>query len=168
MGRRLEQVAGVVAAALVLALGATDTGAAAPVDRAPAPAAEGSAADALVDELARDPDGRVVGNRVYRSDGSVFVAVDAGVRSLDQCATGRFCMWSQTYYQGSFYSAAMTGTEYELSGTIRSVWNNRSAAARLYSNTGSSSICYVAGQRSASLSASYITPQKVALLSGGC
>lgn len=168
MGRRLKRLAGVVVATLVLGFVATDTGAAAPADCAPATGAEETAAAALVDELARDPDGQVVGNRVYRPDGTVFVAVDAGVRSLDQCASGRFCMWSQTYYQGSFYSAAMTGTEYPLSGTIRSVWNNRTAAARLYSNTGTSSLCYVAGQRSASLSASYITPQKVALLSGGC
>ncbi|WP_447643846.1 peptidase inhibitor family I36 protein [Nocardioides zeae] len=116
MGRRLKRLAGVVVATLVLGFVATDTGAAAPADRAPATGAEETAAAALVDELARDPDGQVVGNRVYRPDGTVFVAVDAGVRSLDQCASGRFCMWSQTYYQGSFYSAAMTGTEYPSRG----------------------------------------------------
>lgn len=160
-------VIGVLVSVLVSALAITDVGTAASAGPPPAVRGERAAEAALSRELARDPVGRVDDNRIYRPDGTVFVALDAGVSSLGQCESGWFCLWSQTSYQGSFYYRSVVGV-YDLSGTIRSVWNNRTAAARLYSNTGASSTCYVAGQRSASLSASYTTPQKVALLSGGC
>ncbi|GAB3078234.1 hypothetical protein GCM10027215_18950 [Nocardioides zeae] len=161
---------GVAVATLAVALVAGGGGAVATpaaVERPPVRGGVGTAEAALVADLAREPEGRVVGNRVHRPDGTVFVAVDVGVSSLSQCESGWFCLWSQTSYQGSFYYRSVVGV-YDLSGTIRSVWNNRTAAARLYSNTGASSLCYLAGQRSASLSASYTTPQKVALLSGSC
>lgn len=56
------------------------------------PEAAGSAAVALAEQLGLQPGGAVVGNRVYYDDGTVFVAVDAGVMSMGQCATGQFCV----------------------------------------------------------------------------
>lgn len=132
-----------------------------------APPAE-TAEQALASELQRDPVGIVVGNRIYRPDGSVFVAMDAGTFSLSQCDSGQWCMWTETYYTGSFSYRTGSGVTYYLSGTVRSVWNNRSRAARLYSNSGASSTCYSADARSSSLSSSYTSPSKVYLSSGGC
>lgn len=127
-----------------------------------------TAAEALAQELERDPEGVVVGNEIHRPDGTVFVAIDAGTESLSQCTSGRWCMWDETNYQGSFSYRTGSGVTYLLSGTLRSVFNNRGNAARLFSNTGATSYCYVAGEKSASLSASYYTAEKVRLLAGGC
>lgn len=127
-----------------------------------------SAAEALAAELKRDPVGEVVGNTIVRPDGEVFVAVDAEVYSLSQCSSGRFCLWSLTNYTGSFRYKTGSGVTHNLTGTIKSIWNNRTKVARLYSNTGTSSTCYAAGGKNASLSAAYQAASKVYLSSGGC
>jgi hypothetical protein len=127
-----------------------------------------TAQEALERELARDPEGVVIGNRIHRPDGIVFVAVDAGTLSLSQCTSGRWCMWDETNYQGSFSYRTGSGVTYALSGTVHSVFNNRGNAARLFSNTGATSSCYLAGEKSGSLTASYYTAEKVKLLAGGC
>ncbi|MFT4009370.1 MAG: peptidase inhibitor family I36 protein [Nocardioidaceae bacterium] len=134
----------------------------------PAPVSSGSVAELLALELERDPVGVVVGNEIYRPDGTVFVAVDAGTLSLSQCTSGRWCMWEQASYQGSFSYRTGSGVTYALSGTVHSVYNNRSNGARLFSNSGASSTCYDAGDKSASLAASYQSAEKVRLLAGAC
>ena len=156
-----------------LALPATGSSLATPSAAAALPSAppvlgEETAAEAFARELARDPVGVVIGNEIHRPDGAVFVAVDAGTLSLSQCTSGRWCMWDETNYQGSFSYRTGSGVTYLLSGTVHSVFNNRGAAARLFSNTSATSTCYVAGAKSASVSASYYTAEKVRLLAGGC
>ena len=157
----------------MLALPATGSSLATPSAAAALPSAppvlvEETAAEAFARELARDPVGVVIGNEIHRPDGAVFVAVDAGTLSLSQCTSGRWCMWDETNYQGSFSYRTGSGGTYLLSGTVHSVFNNRGAAARLFSNTSATSTCYVAGAKSASVSASYYTAEKVRLLAGGC
>ncbi|WP_244930714.1 peptidase inhibitor family I36 protein [Nocardioides sp. W7] len=129
---------------------------------------DATAEEALEQELERDPRGRVQGNEIHRPDGTVFVAADAGTLSLSQCLSGRWCMWDETNYQGSFSYRTGSAVTYAISGTVHSVFNNRANAARLFSNTAAANSCYVAGRKSASLSASYYTAKKVRLLAGGC
>lgn len=160
-----------MALALVLSAGVSSLGtsaSAAALRAEPSVAVEETAAEALARELERDPVGVVIGNEIHRPDGAVFVAVDAGTLSLSQCTSGRWCMWDETNYQGSFSYRTGSGVTYVLSGTIHSVFNNRGTAARLFSNTSATSTCYVAGAKSASLSASYYTAEKVRLLADGC
>lgn len=164
---RVSQLIAAAAFALLLAAGparSETTG----VAHDAAPPILATAEQALALELLRDPVGVVVGNRILRPDGSVFVAVDAGTLSLSQCQSGQWCMWTETFYTGSFTYRTGSGVTHTLTGTVRSVWNNRGHAARLYSNTGASSTCYAAGARSSSLSSSYVSPAKVYLSSGGC
>jgi hypothetical protein len=49
-------------------------------------------------------------------------------------------------------------------GTVGSFWNNRSTAARLYSNTGASSTCYEDGAKKASVTDGYSAASQVNLL----
>lgn len=131
----------------------------------PEPAFE-TAAEALAAEIARDPRGEVIGNTIVRPDGTVFVAVDSDVYSLSQCSSGRFCVWAQTNFTGSFQSKSGSGVTRNLTGTTKSAWNNRGKAARLYNNTESASTCYAPGDQDSSLPASYHAASKVYLASG--
>ena len=75
-------------------------------------------------------------------------------------------MWSNDNYAGSFKYVTGSGVTKTLTGTTRSFWNNRTKAARLYNNAGSSSTCYSAGTKKATLAAAYQAPSKVYLSSG--
>lgn len=119
------------------------------------------------DYLAEHPGGVVrSSNEVAYPDGSGFVASDAGTLSLGECASGRFCMWTSASYTGSFTYVTGTGLTKPLAQTVKSFWNNRSQAARLYDNAGTSSTCYGAGIKKSSLVVSYQSPAKVYLSSG--
>ncbi len=96
---------------------------------------------------------------------TVRLEIPTSDRSLAQCSGGQFCVWGQASYMGSFRYRSGTGAK-DLGGPVGSVWNNRSTAARLYSNTGVTSICLAAGAKRASLSSSYSSAAQVALLSG--
>ncbi len=132
--------------------------------------AEGS--DESGAELARQfldahPGGVLVSeNHVALPDGSGFVGVQAGSFALSQCTASKFCMWSSANYSGSFTYVSGSGTTKTLTATVKSFWNNRSQAARLYNNAGTSSMCYSAGAQVASVAAAYQTPAKVYLSSG--
>lgn len=132
----------------------------------PAPSAPGvlTAKDALAAQLKRDPGGKVVRNKIYYGH-RVFVAVDAGTLSLGQCGSGQFCIWSSTTYTGSFIYKTGQDVTRSIQTTVGSFYNNRGHAARLYSNTGASSICYGANDKKASVSASYNAADKVFLSS---
>lgn len=108
-----------------------------------------------------------VGNRTYFADGTVEVEVPDGTFSLSECGSGQFCVWSQANYSGSFRYKTGTGAK-ALGGTVGSFWNNRSSAARLYSNTGNSSTCYASGAKKSSVSSGYSSASEVHLLSGSC
>ncbi len=105
-----------------------------------------------------------VGNRTFYSDGTVEVEIPVGTMSLNECGSGRFCVWSQANYQGSFRYRTGTGSK-TLGGTVGSFWNNRSTVARLYNNTGSSSTCYENGVKKATVSVSYSSAETVSLSS---
>jgi hypothetical protein len=105
-------------------------------------------------------------NEVAYPDGSGFVASDVGTMSLSECSSGRFCMWSSTSYTGSFTYVSGTAVTKPLTQTVKSFWNNRSQAARLYDNAGTSSTCYGAGVMKSSLVVSYQSPAKVYLSAG--
>ena len=75
-------------------------------------------------------------------------------------------MWSSANYSGSFTYVSGSGTTKILTAIVKSFWNNRSQAARLYNNAGTSSMCYSAGAQVASVAAAYQTPAKVYLSSG--
>lgn len=121
-----------------------------------------TAVEALAAQQKKDP-GRVVGNRIYYPDGEVFVAVDAGTLSIGQCSSGQFCLWSFSNYSGSFSYKTGSGVTRTITTSVGSFYNNRSNAARLYSNTGGSSACYGPGAQQATVSASYNSPEKVYL-----
>jgi hypothetical protein len=121
-----------------------------------------TAAEALDAQQEKTP-GRVVGNRIYYPDGEVFVAVDAGTLSIGQCSSGQLCLWSFSNYSGSFSYKTGSGVTRTISTSVGSFYNNRSNAARLYSNTGASSVCYGPGAQLASVSSSYNSPAKVYL-----
>lgn len=117
--------------------------------------------------LEQHPGGFLVDDHeVVYPDGSGFVSVDVGVYSISQCASNRFCMWTSTNYSGSFTYVTGSGVTKTLTGTVKSFWNNRTKAARLYSTSGTSSTCYGAGVQKASLPVSYHSPAKVYLSSG--
>lgn len=117
--------------------------------------------------LAANPGGEIVGgNEVVYPDGSGFVALKAGTYALSQCTSDKFCMWTNASYTGSFTYVTGSGVTKTLSGTVKSFWNNRTKAARLYNNAGTSSTCYAAGIKVASVSSSYQSPAKVYLSSG--
>lgn len=116
-------------------------------------------------QLQRRPGGTVVGNEVRYRDGSAFVAVEAGVLSLSQCTSGRFCGWSSSNYTGSFVYTTGTGVTRSLSWTARSYSNNRSQGARLSNSTSSASTCFAPGESRATIGSAYYNPAKVFLSS---
>lgn len=116
-------------------------------------------------ELDVRPGGLVVGNEIFYEDGTVFVAVDAGVLSIDQCTSGRFCGWSQANYSGSFYYTTGTGVTTSLSWTARSYRNNRTQVAHLYNSSASASTCFTPGQSRPTIGSTYYSPDKVNLSS---
>jgi hypothetical protein len=128
-----------------------------------------TAEEALARQMRREPGGKLVKNQIHYSDQRVFVAVDAGTYSLSQCTAGRFCIWNNTSYTGSFIYKSGQDVTRSIETSVGSFYNNRARAARLYSNTGASSICYDAQEKKASVSASYNAAEKV-YLSGttGC
>ncbi|GAA1723892.1 hypothetical protein GCM10009710_00820 [Aeromicrobium alkaliterrae] len=107
----------------------------------------------------------MAGNEVRYRDGTTFVAVEAGVLSLSQCTSGRFCGWSSSNYTGSFVYTTGTGITRSLSWTARSYSNNRSQGARLYNSTSSASTCFAPGESRATIGSSYYNPAKVFLSS---
>lgn len=149
--------------ATALAVGITIAGAAFNAATADVPASLEEVAQAF---LETHPGGVRDGNEVLYPDGSGFVAVDVGVTSIGQCSSNKFCMWSNANYAGSFKYVTGSGVTKKLSGTTKSFWNNRSKAARLYNNAGTSSTCHSAGVKKASLAIAYQAPAKVTLSSG--
>lgn len=127
----------------------------------------GSVAHAASASTDDDPEVFRVGDRTYYADGTVEVDVPAGTFSLGQCDSGQFCVWNQASYMGSFRIRTGSGSK-TLGDTVGSFWNNRSSAARLYSNTGASSTCYGAGAKKASVTTGYSSASKVNLLTGAC
>jgi hypothetical protein len=105
-----------------------------------------------------------VGDHTYFADGTVKVEVPAGTFSLSDCDAGRFCVWSQSGYFGSFRYRTGSGVK-SLGGTVGSFWNNRSSVARLYSNTGNSSTCYENGAKKSSVTSGYSSASQVNLSS---
>jgi hypothetical protein len=87
------------------------------------------------------------------------------VESISQCRSGQFCTWSSSDYYGTFSYVTGSGVTKTLGRTVNSFWNNRTKAARLYNNTGTSYTCYAAGAKRASLSLSYQRPAKLYLSS---
>lgn len=144
---------------LILLVPASRAGAATDLD-------PGSAEFALAAQLEATEGGVVVGDEIHYADGTVFVAVDAGVLSLGQCASGRFCLWSSPSYQGSFTYKTGTGVTRTISGAVGSFWNRRSQVAKLYSNAGTSHVCYENGVQKSSVSSSYNSAAKVYLAVG--
>ncbi|RNL60585.1 hypothetical protein EFK50_19920 [Nocardioides marmoriginsengisoli] len=146
-------------AALAIGAGAIPVGA----TTAPAPAATATAQSYL-----RDHPGGVLrtDHEVVYPDGSGFVAVPADTMSLSECSSGRFCMWTSASYTGSFSYVTGSGVTKPLSTTVKSFWNNRGQAARLYNNAATSSTCYAAGDKKSSLTVGYQQPAKVQLSAG--
>lgn len=132
------------------------------------PAASGATESAMAQDYLKDHPGGVItsGNEVEYPDGSGFVASDTGTLSVSECSSGRFCMWSSTSYTGSFTYVSGTAVTRPLTQTVKSFWNNRSQAARLYDNAGTSSTCHGAGTMKSSLAVSYQSPAKVHLSAG--
>lgn len=67
------------------------------------------------------------------------------------------------HYSGSFTYVSGTTVTRTIGHTVKSFWNNRSYSARLYNNTGTSSVCYPVGDRRATLDLTYQVPSKVYL-----
>ena len=121
---------------------------------------------AVVEFLEQHPGGVLLSRyEVVYPDGSGFVDIEVGVYSLSQCASNRFCMWSSTNYTGAFTYVTGSGVTKALTGTVKSLWNNRTKAARLYNNAGKASTCYAAGAKKASVAVGYQAPAKVYLSS---
>lgn len=59
-------------------------------------------------------------------------------QGLDQCSSGRICLWSATSYSGSFFQTTSTSPVNSGISTTRSLWNRASVAAHVYSGTGGS------------------------------
>jgi hypothetical protein len=108
-----------------------------------------------------------VGDHIYYADGTVEIDVPVGTFSLGECDSGQFCVWNQANYTGPLRYKTGSGAK-ALGGTVGSFWNDRSAAARLYSNTGKSSTCYAAGAKKASVTSGYSSASQVTLLAGSC
>lgn len=62
-------------------------------------------------------------------------AEDAG-RSVSQCLTGRFCVWSGAGYSGAFWSTQAVGLVDSAVGTARSVWNRTGVDVLVYTGSG--------------------------------
>ena len=94
-------------------------------------------------------------------------AANGGVEpnSVSQCQSSQFCLWSSSNYAGTFTYTTGSGVTRTLGYTVNSVWNNRTKAARLYNNSGSSYMCLLPGVKKSVLSSSYQRPAKVALRS---
>jgi hypothetical protein len=105
------------------------------------------------------------GNKIYLPDGWVVVVVDAEVMSLGECPSGAFCMWPESNFHGSLSYRIGNTVTHQLNLMVRSVRNNRSGIARLYSNTGTTQTCYPPGASQSSVSSSYNQPAKVTLSS---
>jgi hypothetical protein len=129
---------------------------------AAAPVGAVTDADATVG-LAGDYLGLNVGNETYYPDGRVVAWVDAGVMSLSQCPSGRFCVWSSSGHYGTVTYWTGNGVTHSISGTVGSVWNNRTNVARLYSNSGTSPVCYAPGASNSNVSTSYRSASMVNL-----
>ncbi len=117
----------------------------------------------LAAQAALEPGGTVSESRIIYSDGRVFVAVPAETYSLSQCTAKKFCWWSLSNYNGSFTYVAGAGVMRALSGPVGSIRNRRANAARLYSNSGTSSTCYAPKAKNASMPTSYVAAPKVYL-----
>lgn len=85
---------------------------------------------------------------------------------ISQCQSGQFCMWTDSNYSGSFTYVTGSGVTKTIGHLVNSVWNNRTKAARLYNNTGTSYTCLAAGAKKSVLATSYQRPAKVYLASG--
>ena len=88
-----------------------------------------------------------------------------GPSSVSQCQANQFCLWSSSNYAGTFTYTTGSGVTRTLGYTVNSVWNNRTKAARLYNNSGTSYTCLAAGAKKSVLSSSYQRPKKVTLSS---
>ncbi|MDR7255083.1 hypothetical protein J2X46_004085 [Nocardioides sp. BE266] len=114
-------------------------------------------------QLAIQPGGTVVDNEVLYPGGAVLVVVEEGVRSLSQCGPGKFCGWAQSNYSGSFYSTSGSDVMKDLGWTARSYANNRRHAARLYSSSGTGSVCFAPGEDRPTIGSSFYRPSRVYL-----
>jgi hypothetical protein len=108
----------------------------------------------MSDRPRRAPMG-VSGDGVFGAQDWVHVVVPIGTSSLSQCRSGQFCIWSSTSYTGSFMYEEGQDVTRTIAGSVGSLYNNRVKGARLYSNTGSASICFARGEKRASVSASF-------------
>lgn len=123
----------------------------------------------LADQLMTQPGGTVVDNTIVYDDDLIFVAVEVGVMSASQCASGKFCGWALANYSGSFFSTSGSGVTKSLSWSARSYRNHRPKAARLYNNAGTGSTCFGANTSRPTISSLYYSPAKVYLSSTtGC
>lgn len=107
----------------------------------------------------------MVGLTVLPAHAEGPVPLPVSVESISQCQSGQFCTWSSSDYYGTFSYVTGSGVTRTLGRTVNSFWNNRTKAARLYNNTGTSYTCYAAGAKRASLSSSYQRPAKAYLSS---
>lgn len=119
----------------------------------------------LAEQLEAHPGGTVVGNVIYYQDDLAFVAVEAGVMSLSQCTSGKFCGWQLEDYRGSFYWKSGSGVTRNLNWSARSYSNNRANAARLYNTGATASTCFGAHTNRRTIGTSYHSPDKVYLSS---
>ncbi|ACQ80864.1 hypothetical protein Bcav_2619 [Beutenbergia cavernae DSM 12333] len=74
----------------------------------------------------------------------------ASPMSLNQCASGRMCVWSGGSYTGSFWGTASGGTIPSYVSVVGSYWNNSSTSAFLYS--GRLGMCVSPGERVSTVS----------------
>lgn len=74
------------------------------------------------------------------------------VFSLSQCATGAFCVWAGANGTGTFASTTSTTWRDLAIGTVVSVWNRSSNAARITSGSAGAGVsaCYAPGDYVAS------------------
>lgn len=155
------------AAALTACLAATCTviaGAGSSTALAPAHRPGPSVASLIAAQLARVPGGRVDGGTVRYADGSTFVARPAVGIGRDACRSGDFCGWSNANYSGGMYTATGTGTK-AWGYSTRSYYNHRTTAARLPTNSGAASTCFVPGHAVSSALSTYWMPAHVYLYS---
>jgi hypothetical protein len=85
---------------------------------------------------------------------------------ISQCASNQFCMWGDSNYSGTFRQVSGSGVTYQVGRPVNSVWNNRSKAARLYNNAGTSYTCLAAGAKKSVLATTSQLPAKVTLAEG--
>jgi len=113
----------------------------------------------LAAQLARQPwEAKVVGNTIVDANGAiVYTAIDAGVLSLSSCTAGHFCIWDQSYYQGSLWIVSLEGVSVAMPayfGQIGSLWNNRGGRTLMFPSlsTTSPTYCYAPGARLSTVS----------------